>query len=106
MIEELKLFRKFQKKSQGWGWLGVGGACEPNYFENANKKSRSGVDVGGCEPRIEVILKMPKKSEWGWVVRWGGGGGGGLDVNQELKLFETEKSCGGGWWRGFGGGGM
>ena len=38
---------------------------------------------GGCERRIEVIVKMQKKSrrgsEWGGVVR--------VDVNEELKLL-------------------
>ena len=69
---------------------------------------------GGCEPRIELIVKMQKKIQGGgerekkskgWRLyvnqglsycgnakrNWGGGGGGGgevrLDVNQELKLF-------------------
>ena len=34
------------------------------------KKSQWG-GCGGCEPRIEVILKMQKKLGWGWGVRWG-----------------------------------
>ena len=36
---------------------------------------------GGCEKRIEVIVKMKKKSwrGWGGVVR--------VDVNEELKLL-------------------
>ena len=35
---------------------------------------------GGCDQRIEVFGKIPKKKKF----RWGGGGGGGgirLDVN-------------------------
>ena len=52
------------------------------------KKSGRGPGVGwggqgGCEQRIEVIVKMQKKksegSWWGWVVR--------VDVNEELKLL-------------------
>ena len=38
--------------------------------------SRGGGVQGGCEPRIEVIVKMPKKSGDGGGV-WTGGGGGG-----------------------------
>ena len=34
--------------------------------------------MGGCEPRIEVIVKMQTKKM---------SGGGGSDVNKELKLF-------------------
>ena len=54
------------------------------------KKSgvRSGVGQGGCERRVEVIVKMQKK------VGGGGGGspngrGGGVrvDVNQEMKFL-------------------
>ena len=41
---------------------------------------------GGCEPRIEVIVKMKKKKSEGGPVRGGGGGGqGGCD--EELKLL-------------------
>ena len=40
-------------------------------------------DQGGCERRIEVIVKMQKKSR-GPV---GGGGGGRVHVNEELKLL-------------------
>ena len=58
-------------------------------------------DQGGCEPRIELILKMHKNKVGG-----GGGGGGGAPVrrevrvvvNQELNLLEKmhkEKSGGG-----------
>ena len=54
---------KIQKKSEGVrGWGG---------------------GQGGCERRIEVIVKMQKKksegSVWGGVVR--------VDVNEELKLL-------------------
>ena len=37
--------------------------------------------MGGCEPRIDVIVKMKKKTSGG------GGGGGRVGKNQELKLF-------------------
>ena len=36
---------------------------------------------GGCERRIEVIVKMTKKS--GWVLR--GGGRVRVDVNEEIR---------------------
>ena len=32
---------------------------------------------GGCEPRIEVFVKIQKKNLGGGEVRGGGGGGGG-----------------------------
>ena len=38
---------------------------------------------GGCEPRIEVIVKMQKGKSRGSV---GGGGGVRVDVNQELII--------------------
>ena len=52
---------------------------------------------GGCEPRIEVFVKIQKKN-WGGGgglvgVGSGGGGGGGrvggvrVDVNEELKFL-------------------
>ena len=50
-----------------------------------------GVGVGGqsgCERRIEVFVKIPKKKKFS-----GGGGGGGVrggvrvDVNEELKFL-------------------
>ena len=52
-----------------------------------------GGGIGGCKPRIEVIVKMEKKSLWGsgWGVR--------LDVNQELRLLvivKMKKKVGGG----------
>ena len=36
---------------------------------------RGGGSEDGCEPRIEVIVKMQNKSRGGRF--WGGGGGGG-----------------------------
>ena len=54
------------------GWCGV----------NAEKGVRVwlGGGQGGCEPRIEVIVKIQKKSgeggRSGGVCVWGGGGGG------------------------------
>ena len=61
-----------------------------------------GVGVGlggqsGCERRIEVFVKIPKKKFFfffwggGGGGRWGGGVGGGVrvDVNEELKFCEN-----------------
>ena len=55
---------------------------------------------GGCERRIKVFVKIPKKKlgrgvggVGGWVGGGGGGGGGGVgwgvrvDVNEELKFL-------------------
>ena len=55
----------------------------------------------GCEPRIEVFVKIQKKNYFFWGgggrgggggggVGWGGGGVGGgvrVDVNEELKFL-------------------
>ena len=42
----------------------------------------------GCKPRIEVIVKMPKKCRDGEGGPVGAGGGEvSVDVNQELKLL-------------------
>ena len=58
--------------------------------------SVGGVGVGlggqsGCEGRIEVFVKIPKKKIffWGGVGGGGGGVGGGVrvDVNEELKFL-------------------
>ena len=68
--------------------------------------SRVGVGVGGgwwggqggCERRIEVFAKIPKKKHFflgggsgrGWGGGWGKVGGGGgvrVDVNEELKFL-------------------
>ena len=53
---------------------------------------------GGCEPRIEVIVKMQKKSGRGWV--WGGGGGGqgGYEPRIEVIVKMQEKTGGGSGW--------
>ena len=49
-----------------------------------------GVGVGlggqsGCERRIEVFVKIPKKKNWGggWGGRWGGGSVGGRGGGSE-----------------------
>ena len=76
----------------GWGGWGVGGQ-------------------GGCERRIKVFVKIPKKKFF-----LGGGGWGGVrvDVNEELNFFcgggggggsgSGEVRLGGsGWWGGWGG---
>ena len=75
-------FCENSKKKNFWGgsWGGsVGGR---------------GRGQGGCERRIEVFVKIPKKNFW-----WGGGRGGGsvggrgrvggvrVDVNEELKFL-------------------
>ena len=51
-----------------------------------------GVGLGGqsgCERRIEVFVKIPKKKFFfGGGGRWGGVGGGvRVDVNEELKFL-------------------
>ena len=51
---------------------------------------------GGCERRIEVIVKNSRKKNWRGV---GGGSGWGVrvDVNEELKfLGKFKKTIGGG----------
>ena len=55
---------------------------------------RGGGGQGGCEPRIEAIVRMQRKKIGGLVGGWQGGargsGVGNLgfgDVNQELKLL-------------------
>ena len=50
---------------------------------------------GGCERRIDVFVKIPKKKKLGgWLGRCGGGGRGegsgwgvSVDVNEELKFL-------------------
>ena len=93
--EELKFLRKFKKKIGGGGGSGrVGGGGQ-----------------GGCERRIEVFAKIPKKKNGGGVGLGGSGGGVGLgggfrvDVIEELKFLGkfTKKmwgSGGGGGWVG------
>ena len=58
------------------------------------KKVGGGSDQGGCEPRIEVIVKMKKKSRGSGPGVGGGGWGIGVggfgDVNQELKVLLKE----------------
>ena len=53
-----------------------------------------GVGLGGqsgCERRIEVFVKIQKKTFWGGGRGRGGGGGVGggvrVDVNEELKFL-------------------
>ena len=47
----------------------------------------------GCEQRIEVFVKIPKKKYFFWgggggsVGGGGGRGGGGVDVNREVKFL-------------------
>ena len=64
--------------------VGVGQVgCEPLIEVIVKmKKRKSGGGQGGSERRIEVIVKMEKKSGGG-----GGGGGVRVDVNEELKLL-------------------
>ena len=93
VIEELKFWGKFKKSNFLGGRLdrvGVGGQ-------------------GGCEQRIEVFVKIPKKN----IFFFGGGGRGGgsgwgvrVDVNEELEVFGKihKKKIRGGWGGGSGGG--
>ena len=75
-----------QKKVGGVrvGWGGQGG-CERRIEVIVKmKKKLVGVRVGwggqgGCERRIEIIVKMKKKS--------GGSGGGKVSVDVKLKLL-------------------
>ena len=83
---------KIQKKNWG-GVPGVGLGCQ-----------------GGCERRIEVIVKIQKKKIWGGGEGGGrgrvGGGGVRVDVIDELKfLGKFTKKNGGGWGCRGGGGG-
>ena len=75
MNQELKL-KKTTKKSKGCRWSGEGG-----------QKCRGG---GGCEPRIKVILKIPKKSGVGGCV-----GGDRYEPRIEV-ILKCIKSRGGG----------
>ena len=70
------------------------------YGENA-KKSRRGSGVGwggqgGCEQRIEVIVKMQRKSRW--VSGWGGQGG--CEQRIEVIVKMKKKGRGGMGWGG------
>ena len=60
-------------KIWGRGWCGV----------NAKNGVRLG-GQGGCEPRIQLIVKMHKQSREGWGA---GRGGVRVVVNHELKLL-------------------
>ena len=85
---------KLQKKvgDGEWGVRSIGGGG-------------GGGGLGGCEPRIEVIVKMQKKNVRGPVGR-----GSRVDVNKELKLLsycenaKKRKKMSGGLWSGSGGG--
>ena len=67
--EELKFLGKFTKKKIGWG-LGGGGGGGIGLVEGGQ---------GGCERRIEVFVKIKKKTFFlgGGGVRVGGVGLGG-----------------------------
>ena len=68
--EELKFLGKFKKKNWG-GQVGGGGAgCRVG----GGGSGWGGRGQGGCERRIEVFVKIPKKK----IFLGGGGGGGGL----------------------------
>ena len=58
---------KIQKKN----FLGGGGGSGEGSVLGGRGRGQ-----GGCERRIEVFVKIPKKKIWGGGVRWGGGGGG------------------------------
>ena len=78
-----KLLRKCKKSD---GKVGVG--LDVNQELKLLCKCKKGLGLGssrgmgGCEPRIEVIVKMQKQSPG---VFWKGVSG--VDVNQELKLL-------------------
>ena len=64
------------------------GGCEPRIeviVKKQNKKAEGG-RVGGCEPRTEVIVQNAKNKCRGRGVR-SGWGSGGCAVDQELKLY-------------------
>ena len=65
VIEELKFLGKFTKKNRGGRGEGGGGGVRWG-----SQVGRGG--QGGCERRIEVFVKIPKK-----MGGWGDGGGGG-----------------------------
>ena len=105
--EELKFLRKFtKKKNRGVGGVfgleGVFGCCFFFFFFFF----LGGGGQGGCERRIEVLVKIPKKNGGGVGVGsegcsgWRGVGFGGVrvDVNEELKFLGkfTHKKIGGG----------
>ena len=46
-----------------------------------------GGSQGGCERRIEVFVKIPKKNGRGVRGGWGSGWGVRVDVNEVLKFF-------------------
>ena len=54
---------------------------------------------GGCERRIEVFVKIPKKNRGGGVGGSGWGVGVGLDINEKRSFWENSKkeNWGGGW---------
>ena len=83
VIEEWKFLRKFTKKIGGGGVMGCSSGLGGQ---------------GGCERRIEVMVKIQKKKKTfflggGVVGRVGGGVGGRgsgvrVDVNEKLKFLE------------------
>ena len=87
---------KNSKKKLGGGGVGPGGSGWGRV---------GGGGQGGCERRIEVLVKIQKK-KWGWGGPVGRGGGFMVDVNEELKFlgkFTKKKIRGGGGWGGGGG---
>ena len=60
---------KIQKKNLG----GIKGGGSGGQWEGSGWGGGGG--QGGCERRIEVFVKIPKKKFWGVGVRWGGLGG-------------------------------
>ena len=81
--EELKFFVKIKKNIFFLGGGGGGGG-----------EGQVGLGgQGGCERRIEVFVKIPKKKNFffggggGGGGRWGGRGRVRVDVNEELKFL-------------------
>ena len=60
-------------------------------MQKSRRRMRSGREEVRIDPRIEVMVKIQKKSGGGRSGRGGGGGGERrsvrVDVNQELKLL-------------------
>ena len=92
VIEELKFLGKFKKKKIGGGGLGGGGLGR-----GFGLVREEGGGQGGCERRIEVFVKIQKKSLGEGVrgVRGGGGvglgGQGGCDRRIEVLGKLTKK---------------
>ena len=76
----------------------------PNRCEPIGEMGGGGERMGGCKPRIEVIVKMQKKKSrgggWGCPVGGGWGGSGGCEPRIEVivKMQTKIGGRGGGMW--------